>query len=104
MNDDSNLSLFFKKYRVKSITESESYRRAEYTKMSRLPLSASTVVDDYVQVYTEKMVTVTLSEQGLKALMDIAKEKEFEDRLREIPQVRDAYSRYKVIESLYREE
>ena len=99
MDYSSDLSIFFQKYRVTSIEEKEQLQYYEYSR----PFGVTSYeLDEHLRKKSDRVVTVTMSESGLKELMALSAEREAECNLRRIPQVRDAYERYKVIENLYK--
>lgn len=96
---NSNFVDFYQRYRVTAIKEEEAYQYYDYKKLG--PATAQ-CIDEYVHKRIERMVTVTLSAEGLDNLIKLSADKDSEYDLLRIPQVRDAYNRYKVIASLYR--
>lgn len=102
INYSSDLSIFFQKYRVTAIEEKEQHQYYEYSRPTYGVTSYE--IDEHLRKKSDRVVTVTMSESGLKELMALSAERDAEFNLLRIPQVRDAYERYKVIENLYKKD
>lgn len=98
INRDRDLEYFVHRYRITEITE-EQDRVYSY-----MPYAGYHEYGDHIQRRFEKTVSVKISERGLHELMELASKKEREYEMLRIPQVRDAYERYKVIEHLYKKD
>lgn len=98
---DKNLENFILRYHITEITDEPD--RVYYESIySYTPFTSTRVYDDFIHRRAEKMVSIKISETGLEELMKLASDKELEKKMLKVPQVRDAYEKYKVIESLYK--
>lgn len=99
---DGNLREFCYRYRVTSVKE--DIPEVCYDSQSYTPTSyyMNDYMNEFIQHRTEKMVKLKMPAYALEKLVQTLAEIDDERRLRNITQIREAYEKYKVIESLYK--
>ena len=99
---DENLREFCYRYRVTSVKE--DIPAVYYDPQSYTPTSyyMNDYMNDFIQHRTEKMIELKMPAHALEKMVQTLAEIDDERRLLNITQIREAYEKYKVIESLYR--